>query len=66
MAAQWKATYRRPNQLPTAVYFYAADARSMSKKAIRAAIVNARKRAKAKLAKQGVADAEILAVNCVG
>lgn len=66
MAAQWKATYRRPNCLNDYMYFHAADARSMSKKALRAAVVNARKRAKAKLAKQGITDAQIIAVNCVG
>lgn len=66
MAAQWKATFRRPNCLKDYVYFCAADARSMKPKHLRAAVVNARKRAKAKLLKQGVKDAEILAVNCVG
>jgi len=66
MAAQWKVTYRRPNQCKDYLYFYAADARSMKPKAIRAAIVNAKKRAKAKLIKQGITDAEILALNCVG
>lgn len=58
MAAQWKATYRRPNCLNDYVYFSAADARSMSKRALRTAVVNAKKRAKAKLVKQGITDAQ--------
>lgn len=64
--AQWKATYRRPNRLNGSLYFNAADARSSSDVAVRKAFDNAVKRAKDRLAKQGITDAEILAVNCVG
>ena len=66
VAAMWKATYRRPNSLDDYLYFHAADARSMSRKHIRAAIVNAQKRAKLRLARKGITDARIMAVNCVG
>ena len=38
----------------------------MSRKAIRAAVVNAKKRAKQQLAKKGITDAVIVGVNCVG
>lgn len=64
--AMWKATYQRPNCLNDYLYFNAADARSMSKAALKAATVNAKKRAKAQLAKNGIKDAKLVAVNCVG
>lgn len=64
--AMWKATYRRPNCLDDYLYFNAADARSMSKAAQAAAVANAKKRAKDRLAKNGISDAKIVAVNCVG
>ncbi len=64
--ARWKATYRRPNCLNDYLYFEAADARSTSDAAVRKAIDNAAKRAKERLVKQGIGDAEILALNCVG
>lgn len=65
MAAQWKATYQRPNCLCDYFYFSAADAKSMSKKALRAAVVNAKKRARAKL-KLIDKNARLVAVSCVG
>lgn len=66
MAAMWKATYRRPNSLNDYLYFNAADARSMTKKAQRVAVANAKKRAQQQLAKKGIKDAVVVAVNCVG
>ena len=65
MAALWKATYQRPNCLNDYFYFSAADARSMSKKALRAAVVNAKKRARAKV-KLIDKNARLIQVNCVG
>lgn len=64
--AMWKATYRRPNCLPTCVYYNAADARSMTKAAQKKAVNNAVKRALSVLEKKGVTDARIVQVNCVG
>lgn len=64
--AMWKATYRRPNSLRDYVYFNAADARSMSKAALKKADANAVKRALSVLEKKGVTDALIVQVNCVG
>ena len=65
MAATWKVTYRKANCLDDYLYLSAADARSMKSKDLRAAVVNAKNKAKAKLKKQGIV-AEIRAVNCVG
>lgn len=64
--ARWKATYTRPKSLPDYLYFNSADARSMSPKAVQAAIDKAKARALVVLEKQGVTDAEVTAVNCVG